>query len=166
LRRTLSDVTNISLSEPASSLERPPLPDTPVNVDGKEQERTEDQAKIQKDTKVSDEEVVNMCLINLLMPFAWTRGFKGTVDPSRTAFIYQDYNDEKVYEARVDGTVKARKSPERIIGLLETKRNHRNDAVRLQEAAEMVAFIRERGKDLSRYSTLFPYFIQQLLTFS
>jgi hypothetical protein len=90
---------------------------------------------------VRDEQTVNQCLINLMLPITWPLGISGNIDPQRQAFTFV-LGDEKWYEARVDGIVTHKDRPTDVIGFLEVKRGRRTHGVRLQEAAQMVAFMK------------------------
>ncbi|KAF8860694.1 hypothetical protein BDZ45DRAFT_672413 [Acephala macrosclerotiorum] len=61
------------------------------------------QAKV----NVQDEQTVNQCLINLMLPITWHLGISGTIDPRRLAFTFL-LDGFKAYEARVDGKSEAR----------------------------------------------------------
>jgi hypothetical protein len=90
---------------------------------------------------VRDEQTVNQCLINLMLPITWPLGISGNIDPQRKAFTFV-LDGKKWYEARVDGIVTHKDRPTDVVGFLEVKRGRRTHMVRLQEAAQMVAFIK------------------------
>ncbi|CAD6451132.1 7554f834-41a2-479a-b7c4-a9efadbe6754 [Sclerotinia trifoliorum] len=96
--------------------------------------------------KVQDEQTVNQCLINLLLPISWPLGISGNVDPQRKAYIFV-LQDTKAYEARVDGVITHPNNKNDILGFLEVKRGHRTNEVRIQEVAQMVAFMYSKNKD-------------------
>ena len=93
------------------------------------------------EVNVRDEQTVNQCLINLMLPITWPLGISGNIDPQRKAFTFV-LDGKQWYEARVDGIVTHKGRPTDVIGFLEVKRGRRADSVRLQEAAQMVAFIK------------------------
>jgi hypothetical protein len=97
-----------------------------------------EQAKID----VQDEQTVNQCLINLMLPITWPLQISGNIDPQRQAFKFP-IDDRKGYEARVDGIFTKPTLPTDVIGILEVKKGLRTHEVRVQEAAQMVAFMRK-----------------------
>ncbi|KAJ8060119.1 hypothetical protein OCU04_010473 [Sclerotinia nivalis] len=96
--------------------------------------------------EVQDEQIVNQCLINLLLPISWPLGISGNVDPQRKAYIFI-LQGSKAYEARVDGIVTHPNRSTDVLGFLEVKRGHRTNEVRIQEVAQMVAFMNSKNKD-------------------
>ncbi|KAF7856815.1 hypothetical protein EAF04_009578 [Stromatinia cepivora] len=97
--------------------------------------------------KVQDEQTVNQCLINLLLPISWPLGISGNVDPQRKAYIFV-LQGSKAYEARVDGIVTHPNRNIDVLGFLEVKRGQRTDEVRIQEVAQMVAFMNSKNNKL------------------
>jgi hypothetical protein len=93
------------------------------------------------EVNVRDEQTVNQCLINLMLPITWPLGISGNIDPQRKAFTFV-LDGKQWYEARVDGIVTHKDRPTDVVGFLEVKRGRRTHWVRLQEAAQMVAFIK------------------------
>jgi hypothetical protein len=93
------------------------------------------------EVNVRDEQTVNQCLINLMLPITWPLGISGNIDPQRKAFTFV-LDGKQWYEARVDGIVTHKDRPTDVLGFLEVKRGRRTHWVRLQEAAQMVAFIK------------------------
>ncbi|KAF7874997.1 hypothetical protein EAF04_002169 [Stromatinia cepivora] len=96
--------------------------------------------------KVQDEQIVNQCLINLLLPISWPLGISGNVDPQRKAYIFV-LQGSKAYEARVDGIITHPNRNTDVLGFLEVKRGHRTDEVRIQEVAQMVAFMNSKNNN-------------------
>lgn len=104
---------------------------------------TEDFARILKDA--SDEQIVNMALLVFLDAIVihcplvktdWT--------PERRGFTVKDRRQSKVYEARVDGFLRHRIRDDEILAIIEVKpyaREGRADAVRMQEGAQVAAWI-------------------------
>jgi hypothetical protein len=124
---------HLSLEE--DTPETPWAPETPPSGEGSVA-RYE-----QAEVNVRDEQTVNQCLINLMLPIAWPLGISDNIDPQRQAFTFV-LNGEKWYEARVDGIVTHKDRPTDVIGFMEVKKGRRTHGVRLQEAAQMVAFIK------------------------
>jgi hypothetical protein len=93
------------------------------------------------EVNVRDEQTVNQCLINLMLPITWPLGISGNIDPQRLAFKFV-LDSKQWYEARVDGIVTHKDRATDVVGFLEVKRGRRTHLVRLQEAAQMVAFIK------------------------
>jgi hypothetical protein len=108
-----------------------------------------EQAKI----NVRDEQTVNQCLLNLMLPITWPIGISGNIDPQRRAFKFA-LEEHKGYEARVDGIVTSQTRRNDIVGILEVKRGHRTHGVRVQEAAQMVAFMRSSAEQDSSDSVV------------
>jgi hypothetical protein len=129
----VSRFEHLSLEE--DTPETPWAPETPPSGEGSVAwyEQTE--------VNVRDEQTVNQCLINLMLPITWPLGISGNIDPKRQAFTFV-LNGEKWYEARVDGIVTNKDRPTDVIGFMEVKKGGRTHWVKLQEAAQMVAFIK------------------------
>ena len=96
--------------------------------------------------QVGDEQTVNACLVNLLLPVTWACGFSRSVHIDRRAF-YMGPNENPLYRALVDGVIMIEDS---IKGFIEVKRSLRafDEKVRLQESAQMAAFIYAQGPTL------------------
>ena len=92
-----------------------------------------------------DEEVVNMCLINLLMALSLILKRESCVIPDRKAFHVKKLKiDQPLYEARVDGILTEPENQKSIKALIEAKRYVRSKnirAVRMQEGAQTAALI-------------------------
>jgi hypothetical protein len=135
-----SDLFNLSLEDSpgtAESFEEPPS--------GQGSVAKYEQARV----NVQDEQTVNQCLINLMLPIIWPLGISGNIDPQRRAFKFA-LGEYKGYEARVDGIVTSQTRRNDVVGILEVKKGHRTHEVRVQEIAQMVAFMRssvEQGSD-------------------
>jgi len=100
----------------------------------------------QAKANVRDEQTVNQCLINLMSPITWPLDISGNIDPHRRAFKFP-LDDLKGYQACVDGIVTNSTRPTDVIGILEVKKGRRTHEVRVQEAAEMVAFMRKSSAE-------------------
>lgn len=88
-----------------------------------------------------DEERVNMALITFLQAISMVRSTSTTAlwFPDRRIFQVT-LNGNKIYEARVDGIL-TRYHNEDVLAIVEVKRAPRTDAVRMQESAQMAAWI-------------------------
>jgi hypothetical protein len=129
----LTRFRNLSLGEDTS--ETPESPEEPPSGMGSVAKYEE------AEINVRDEQTVNQCLINLMLPITWPLGISGNIDPQRQAFTFI-LDGKQWYEARVDGIVTHKDRPTDVVGFLEVKRGRRTDLVRLQEAAQMVAFMK------------------------
>ena len=91
---------------------------------------------------LSDEQVVNMCLENLLMALSNVMGFYGRLVSERRAFVVPKDDTSNLYQACVDGLIMA-PNREDIMVFIEVKRRLRsvNDSVYRQIGAQMAAFI-------------------------
>ena len=91
---------------------------------------------------LSDEQVVNICLENLLMALSNVMGFYGRLVSERRAFVVPKDKTTNLYQACVDGLVMA-PNREDVIAFIEVKRRLRsaNDSVYRQIGAQMAAFI-------------------------
>lgn len=113
---------------------------------------TMDVARSLKD--ISDEQMVNIALLAyldaLLIHFPY---LKVGWTPERRAFTVKDRNTNKIYEARVDGFLRHRLDNE-IIAIIEVKpctRTINADAIRMQEAAQMAAWISQHPPTSSEH---------------
>ncbi|KAL9101254.1 MAG: hypothetical protein Q9163_003468 [Psora crenata] len=97
-----------------------------------------------------DEQTVNACLISLLMGVSHYLRIMGRIHFDRTAFRILKPNGEPIYTARVDGILRAANG--RIQGFMEVKPYIRglSGEIRMQEAAQMAAFIYETTKGRGR----------------
>ena len=91
---------------------------------------------------LSDEQIVNMCLENLLMALSNVMGFYGRMVSDRRAFVVPRDETSNLYQACVDGLIM---TPNRqdIMAFIEVKRSLRstNNSVYRQIGAQMAAFI-------------------------
>ena len=90
--------------EARTSPETPEPPEEPPSSKGSVAKY--EQAKVD----VRDEQTVNQCLINLMLPIAWHLDISGNLDPERRAFKFF-LEGEIGYEARVDGIVTNKIAP-------------------------------------------------------
>jgi hypothetical protein len=79
-------------------------------------------------------------MINLMLPITWHLGISGNIVTQRLAFTLL-LDGSKAYEARVDGIVTSPTCCTDVVGILEVKMVHWTDKVRVQEVAQMVAFM-------------------------
>ncbi|KAL9124457.1 MAG: hypothetical protein Q9217_006209 [Psora testacea] len=100
-----------------------------------------------------DEQTVNACLINFLIPVTHILGSMGRIHFDRVSFQVLRANNEPLYQACVDGVIKT--TGGKLQGFLEVKRYLRVDerGVRMQEAAQMAAYIYKNSKDESSGKT-------------
>ena len=91
-----------------------------------------------------DEQIVNTALLSLLKGLIVTvPAVKGRWTLSRLQLVFKIGND-KVFEARTDGYLKNQRG--RAKALVEVKaggRSFKLDEIRMQESAQMIAFIRD-----------------------
>ena len=103
-----------------------------------------------------DEQTVNACLIALLIALSHVLGSTGRIHFDRVSFLVRRADEEPLFRTCVDGVIKTAKG--RIKGFVEVKRYIRSERleVRMQEAAQMAAFIYENSKSLDekRYHSL------------
>ena len=100
--------------------------------------------------QVGDEQTVNACLVALIIPLASIFGSRGRVRLDRTPFQVLKKNaadGRALYEARVDGIIMDVDGTE-IESFMEVKRElrARRKDVRMQEGAQMAAFIYSKGR--------------------
>ena len=113
-----------------------------------------------------DEQTVNACLVDLLIPIASILGYRGRVRFDRESFqvLKRDATDGKaLFEACVDGLI-MNQDGKTIQAFMEVKRELRGlkTNVRMQEGAQMAAFVYSRGK-LPKQGTKFSLFPLALL---
>jgi hypothetical protein len=112
----LTRLNNLSLEEDISEIsESPEEPSSGMGSVAKYEEA---------EVNVRDEQTVNQCLINLMLPITWPLGISGNIDPQRKAFTFV-LDGKQWYEARVDGIVTHKDRPTDVIGFLEVKRGRR-----------------------------------------
>ncbi|KAH9213126.1 hypothetical protein DL95DRAFT_507432 [Leptodontidium sp. 2 PMI_412] len=91
-----------------------------------------------------DESIVNMCILALLIPLFWPENITRNFSAVKKSFTFNDKNKTQS-TACVDGLIlsptDSSSGSRRIIGFIEAKRAMRGPAVRIQEAAEAVAFV-------------------------
>lgn len=91
-----------------------------------------------------DESIVNMCILALLIPLFWPENITRNFSAVKKSFTFNDKNKIQ-FTACVDGLIlsptDSSSGSRRIIGFIEAKRAMRGPAVRIQEAAEAVAFV-------------------------
>ncbi|XMA20795.1 hypothetical protein WAI453_013586 [Rhynchosporium graminicola] len=87
-----------------------------------------------------DESIVNSCILALLIPLTWSEKVVRNVSAVRKPFIFNAGNDIR-FTACVDGLILSPTDPATMIGFIEAKRGIRGQIVRIQEAAEAVAFV-------------------------
>ncbi|KAK3178760.1 hypothetical protein OEA41_000897 [Lepraria neglecta] len=97
-----------------------------------------------------DEQTVNACLVDLLIPIASILGSRGRVRFDRESFqvLKRDATDGKaLFEACVDGLI-MNEDGKTIQAFMEVKRELRSlkKNVRMQEGAQMAAFVYSQGK--------------------
>ena len=126
---------------------------------------------------VGDEEIVNMALLVWLDSLTVHCADVNTNwSPERRAFLVRDQNAAKIYEARVDGLLYHRNHQD-VLAIIEVKpflRSSNLDAVQMQEAAQMAAWISQHppssssdllgargkgGNDKFRYVTSYSSFL-------
>ena len=100
--------------------------------------------------QVGDEQTVNACLVALIIPLASILGSRGRVRLDRKPFQVLKKNSvdgRALYEAQVDGIVMDVDGRE-IESFMEVKRDlrARKKDVRMQEGAQMAAFIYSKGR--------------------
>lgn len=100
--------------------------------------------------QVGDEQTVNACLVALIIPLASIFGSRGRVRLDRKPFQVLKKNSadgKALYEAQVDGIIMDVDGKE-IESFMEVKRElrGRRKDVRMQEGAQMAAFIYSKGK--------------------
>lgn len=91
---------------------------------------------------MEDEEFVNMAMVDFLITLSEDSGLGLAWTPSRRPFLVRNASVRKVYEARVDGTL--RQSDGEVRAIVEVKpfnRQRRPETIRMQEAAQMAAWI-------------------------
>ena len=93
--------------------------------------------------EVGDEQTVNACLVNLLLPVTWACEFSKSVHLDRKPF-YLGPEENAFYQACVDGVIIIHDS---VKGFMEVKRGvrGRDSTVRMQESAQMAAYIYTQG---------------------
>lgn len=108
-----------------------------------------------------DEQTVNTCLVDLIIPIASILKYRGRVRLDRKPFqvLKKNATDGKaLYEACVDGFI-LDKDGKGIQAIMEVKRGLRGGKpnVRMQEGAQMAAFVYSKGKttEASRYRDYF-----------
>lgn len=103
---------------------------------------------------IKDQAIVNMAVINLLNAVTLGTGSGRWWSPERKSFQAlsgTNARGERVaFEARVDGHLQDVERPWRTHALVEVKRTGRNDKVRMQEGAEMVAWILESAQSAGK----------------
>ena len=105
-----------------------------------------------------DEQTVNACLVALIMPVEWIFGRSGTVHLDREPQQLRGDDGELLYKACVDGVIAGTNSVTK--SFIEVKRDLRgkDKGVRMQEGAQMAAFIFQDEQDLDnskpRYGAL------------
>lgn len=97
-----------------------------------------------------DEQTVNACLVALIIPIASMLGSRGRVRLDRRPFqvLKKNATDGKaLYEAQVDGII-MNKDGKDVETFMEVKRElrARKKEVRMQEGAQMAAFIYSKGR--------------------
>ena len=102
-----------------------------------------------RDEKViSDEQIVNMALLAWLDSLTiHLASLKTEWSPERLAFVVKDNRQLKVYEARVDGYLRHRDHSHDVLAIIEVKpfaRFMSRDAIRMQEGAQMAAWISQQ----------------------
>ena len=92
------------------------------NNDGESEDEEERKERISQFI-TGDEEIVNICLMNLLDALSWALGKVCCIHPDRKAFRLRPTRMKKghLYEARVDGLVTVDDDKSRIKALLECK---------------------------------------------
>lgn len=107
--------------------------------------------------QISDEQLVNVALLAyldaLLIHFPQ---LKASWTPERRAFTVKDRGLNKIYEARVDGFLRRRIDDE-IIAIIEVKpfvRTVSTDAIRMQEGAQMAAWISQHPPTPSEHDRI------------
>ena len=106
---------------------------------------------------LSDEQIVNMCLENLLMALSNVMGFYGRLVSDRRAFVIPKDDTSNLYQACVDGLIMT-PSRQSIMAFIEVKRTPRslNRSVYRQIGAQMAAFIYNNDHQIKkkRYADL------------
>ncbi len=102
---------------------------------------------------ISDEQIVNMALLVCLdaLTIHYT-GLMAEWSPERRAFSVKDQKQLKVYEARVDGHLRHCNRTQEVLAIIETKpfaRHLNQDAIQMQEGAQMAAWISQQPPSLS-----------------
>lgn len=97
--------------------------------------------------QVGDEQTVNACLINLLLPVTWACGFQRSIHLDRKP-LHLGPKDDSIYQACVDGIIMV---GDKVKSFMEVKRSLRKDDinVRMQESAQMAAFIYTQGSKMN-----------------
>ena len=100
---------------------------------------------------LSDEQVVNMCLENLLMALSNVMGFYGRLVSERRAFVVPKDKASSLYQACVDGLIMAPNRQD-VMAFIEVKRRLRsaNDCVYRQIGAQMAAFIYNHDHQINK----------------
>ncbi|RMD40499.1 hypothetical protein DV735_g4619, partial [Chaetothyriales sp. CBS 134920] len=95
-----------------------------------------------KEKAVEDEQIVNIALLIFLnaITVPYTKG-TNEWSPYRCPFVVKDAGGNKVYEARVDGLLRDKATRTQTKALVEVKPHPRRDTTRMQEAAQMAAWI-------------------------
>lgn len=109
---------------------------------------------------ISDEQIVNMALLLYLQALLINfRGIGADWTPERRALFVKNKNGQKVYEARVDGFLRYQNDLNNpIMAIVEVKPCIRDaypstDPIRIQEAAQMAAWICQHPPPLSELSS-------------
>ncbi|KAF2229847.1 hypothetical protein EV356DRAFT_510033 [Viridothelium virens] len=115
-----------------------------------------------------DEQIVNTALILFLT--AVTMHFTGKVDWTleRRAFrVRRREGKEKIFEARVDGILRQRSNTNSVLAIVEVKpfERHKYSPIRMQEAAQMAAWICESsGTSMDNPNTTSQAGLQRYVT--
>ncbi|KAM0794018.1 hypothetical protein BDR22DRAFT_895552 [Usnea florida] len=101
---------------------------------------------------LSDEQIVNTCLEDLLMALSNVIGFYGRLLSERRAFVFPKDESSNLHQVCVDGLIMTANRQD-IIAFIEVKRRLRsdNDSVYRQIGAQMAAFIRNRDYQQNTY---------------
>lgn len=109
---------------------------------------------------ISDEQIVNMALLLYLQALLINfRGIGADWTPERRALIVKNKNGQKAYEARVDGFLRYQNDAGNpIMAIVEVKPCIRDispstDSIRMQEGAQMAAWICQHPPPLSELSS-------------
>ncbi|KAI0429810.1 hypothetical protein F5Y09DRAFT_309437 [Xylaria sp. FL1042] len=104
---------------------------------------------------IQDEQIVNTALIEYLNALAiHCTQLKANWTLHRIPLIAHDRQRVKTYEARVDGYLKRRRD-EKPLAIIEVKpfaRSQKKQAIRMQESAQMAAWINQYRPDMSKLS--------------
>ena len=95
-----------------------------------------------------DEQTVNASLVNLLQPITWACGLSRGVYFDRQPF-YLGPKANPLYQARVDGLLMIKDDIKGFMEVKPTLRNVDGVMVRIQESAEMAAFIYDQGPKMT-----------------